>query len=124
MAGETIPDYQPDGDRYTWAKAPRYGEKVVQTGPLAELLIGGEALIASLQANEGGNAWLRQFARMRRIAQESSVRDKCSMNSAEHVGEPHLLKPRKLRRPMAEGYGLTMAARGASAIGSNQGRRH
>ena len=35
--GETIPDHQPGSDRYTWAKAPRYGDKVVQTGPLAEL---------------------------------------------------------------------------------------
>ena len=28
--GETIPDHQPGSDRYTWAKAPRYGDKVVQ----------------------------------------------------------------------------------------------
>jgi hydrogenase large subunit len=44
--GETVPDYQPDTDRYTWAKAPRYGDQVVETGPLADLLTGGDALIA------------------------------------------------------------------------------
>jgi Ni,Fe-hydrogenase I large subunit len=37
LEGETMPDHQPGTDRYTWAKAPRYGDKVVQTGPLAEL---------------------------------------------------------------------------------------
>jgi hypothetical protein len=41
-----VPDYQPDTDRYTWAKAPRYGEQVVETGPLADLLTGGDALIS------------------------------------------------------------------------------
>ncbi|MCK6391798.1 MAG: nickel-dependent hydrogenase large subunit [Azonexus sp.] len=43
-AGETIPDHQPGSDCYTWAKAPRYGDRVVQTGPLAELRIAGEPL--------------------------------------------------------------------------------
>lgn len=62
--GETIPDHQPGSDRYTWAKAPRYGDKVVQTGPLAELRIAGEPLISDLLAREGDNTWLRQFARL------------------------------------------------------------
>ncbi|OHX36222.1 hydrogenase [Methylomonas sp. LWB] len=111
--GETIPDYQPGSDRYTWAKAPRYADKVVQTGPLAELLIGGDALIADLYATEGGNAWLRQFARVRRIAYELAQAERHLHELAEHLGEPHIANPAKHAEIDGEGYGLIMAARGA-----------
>ena len=47
LAGETVPDYQPASDRYSWAKAPRYGNEVMQTGPLADLLVDGDPLIRS-----------------------------------------------------------------------------
>jgi Ni,Fe-hydrogenase I large subunit len=112
-AGETIPDYQPNSDRYTWAKAPRYGDKAVQTGPLAELLIGGDALIASLLAAEGGNAWLRQFARVRRIAVELTYARRMIDQLAVHMNEPHFLNPSESDKADGEGYGLIMAARGA-----------
>ena len=112
-AGETVPDFQPNSDRYTWAKAPRYGDKVVQTGPLAELLIAGDALIASLHATEGGNAWLRQFARVRRIAQEFVYARRMLDELAVHGGEPHFLNPSKTQEADGDGYGLIMAARGA-----------
>lgn len=109
--GETIPNYMPDGERYSWAKAPRYGDHVVQTGPLAELLIGGDALIASIYASEGGGAWLRQFARMRRVGHElvhaRAMLDQLAANlSGEHFRAPEA-------EPDGDGYGLTMAARGA-----------
>lgn len=111
--GETVPDFQPHSDRYTWAKAPRYGDQAVQTGPLAELLIGGDALIASLHAAEGGNAWLRQFARVRRIAVELVQARRMLDELAVHLGEPHFLNPPKDQETDGEGYGLVMAARGA-----------
>jgi hydrogenase large subunit len=111
--GETVPDFQPNSDRYTWAKAPRYGEKVVQTGPLAELLIGGDALIASLHAADGGNAWLRQFARVRRIAYEFVHARRMLDELALHLDDPHILNPSKAQEIDGEGYGLVMAARGA-----------
>jgi Ni,Fe-hydrogenase I large subunit len=113
FVGETIPQFQPGGDRYTWAKAPRYGDKVVQTGPLAELLIGGDPLIASLHAAEGGNAWLRQFARVRRIAHELFYARRMLDELALRLGEPHFLGPAKAQECDGEGYGLLMAARGA-----------
>jgi Ni,Fe-hydrogenase I large subunit len=113
FAGETVPDFQPHSDRYTWAKAPRYGNKVVQTGPLAELLIAGDALIASLHALEGGNAWLRQFARVRRIALELVYGRRMLDELAIHAGDPHILNPPKAQEIDGEGYGLVMAARGA-----------
>lgn len=109
--GETIPNYQPDGERYSWAKAPRYGEAVVQTGPLAELLIGGDALIASLYAAEGGSAWLRQFARVRRVAHELHQARRMLDELAADLQGPHFLPP--AAEEDGEGYGLAMAARGA-----------
>ena len=112
-AGETVPDFQPNTDRYTWAKAPRYGDKVVQTGPLAELLIAGDALIRSLHAAEGGNAWLRQFARVRRIAVELTHARRMLDDLATHLSDAHFINPSKAQEVDGEGYGLIMAARGA-----------
>jgi hydrogenase large subunit len=111
-AGETIPDFQLDGERYSWAKAPRYGGKVAQTGPLAELLMAGDALIVSLHAAEGSNAWLRQFARVRRIAWELVYARRMLDELAAHTSEPHFLAPKQAEAD-GEGYGLVMAARGA-----------
>ncbi|MEY8879673.1 MAG: nickel-dependent hydrogenase large subunit [Leptothrix sp. (in: b-proteobacteria)] len=111
--GETIPDYQPATDRYTWAKAPRYGGRVVQTGPLAELLIGGDALIRDLHAREGGGAWLRQFARMRRAAVELVQAERMLNELAAHLGEPHFVPPAPGSEVDGQGAGLLMAARGA-----------
>jgi len=109
--GETIPNYMPGGDRYSWAKAPRYGDAVVQTGPLAELFIGGDALIAALLAEEGGGAWLRQFARLRRVAHELFYARKMLDELAADLSGPHFVAPE--REGDGEGCGLTMAARGA-----------
>ncbi|MGD0960356.1 MAG: nickel-dependent hydrogenase large subunit [Methylomonas sp.] len=110
--GETIPDFQPNSDRYTWAKAPRYGDKVMQTGPLAELLIAGDGLITSLHAAEGGNAWLRQFARVRRIAVELLHARRMLNELAAHLNDPHIINIPKTKETDGEGYGLVMAARG------------
>jgi len=109
--GETVPNFMPGGDRYTWAKAPRYGEAVVQTGPLAELFIGGDALIASLYAQEGGGAWLRQFARLRRVAHEIFQARKMLDELAGDLAGPHFIAPQA--EGDGDGCGLTMAARGA-----------
>ncbi len=111
--GETIPDFQPNSDRYTWAKAPRYGDRAVQTGPLAELLIGGDALIGALHALEGGNAWLRQFARVRRIAYELVCARRMLDELSFDFSQPHIFNPEKSAEVDGEGFGLIMAARGA-----------
>ncbi|MET0100182.1 MAG: nickel-dependent hydrogenase large subunit [Sedimenticola sp.] len=109
--GETIPDYLPGDDRYTWAKAPRYGEKVVQTGPLAEMLIGGDALIADLYRRDGGSAWLRQFARLRRAGVQLHYARQMLNELSSHLDEPHFTAPKEAGD--GQGYGLVMAARGA-----------
>ncbi len=85
----------------------------MQTGPLAELLIGGDALIRSLHATEGSNAWLRQFARVRRIAYELRYARQMLNELASNICEPHFLNPDKADEVDGEGYGLLMAARGA-----------
>lgn len=111
--GETIPDYQPGADRYTWAKAPRYGDRVVQTGPLAELRIAGEPLITDLLAREGDSAWLRQFARLRRAAWlfATALDDLKALESM--LKAPHFIDPGIATWPDGESFGLVEAARGA-----------
>ena len=111
--GQTIPDYQPHSDRYTWCKAPRYQDKVVQTGPLADALIDGEPLISSLYQAEGGNAWLRQFARLRRTARLLQTMRETLHELAAHPNEPHMIAPPTQDIPDGEGFGLVTAARGA-----------
>ena len=111
--GETIPDYQPGSDRYSWCKAPRYNDKTVQTGPLAEMIMAGDALITSLHKSEGSNAWLRQFARVRRIAYELYHAKKMLDVLAANISEPHIQNPDKQQEVDGEGCGLVMAARGA-----------
>ena len=111
--GQTIPDYQPHSDRYTWCKAPRYRDKVVQTGPLADALIDGEPLIRSLYQLEGGNAWLRQFARLRRTARLLHTMRTTLLELAARPNDPHMIAPDSLEIPDGEGFGLVTAARGA-----------
>jgi hydrogenase large subunit len=112
-SGETIPNFLPNTDRYTWAKAPRYGNKVLQTGPLAELLIAGDGLISSLHAEEGGSAWLRQFARVRRTAYEFVYARRMLGELAANLNGEHFIAPIEGSEIDGEGYGLAMAARGA-----------
>lgn len=112
FAGETVPDHQPDSDRYTWAKAPRYGGKVIETGPLAELLAGGDRLLASLLAAEGPSAWLRQFARLRRAATALRLMRQHVADLGRHLKEPHFLPPTDDALEDGEGFGLVAAARG------------
>lgn len=112
-SGETIPDYQQGRGRYTWAKAPRYGDLVVQTGPLAELTVAGDALVTDLLAKEGDNTWLRQFARLRRAAWALQSMSELTKTLATRMDEPHISPPNITTWPDGESYGLVEAARGA-----------
>lgn len=111
--GETVPDYQPGSDRYSWAKAPRYDGRVVQTGPLAELLIGGDALLRDLFDREGAGAWLRQFARVRRVAYSLVQARRMLDELGANLGGPHFVQPAPGSEVDGQGCGLVMAARGA-----------
>lgn len=111
--GETIPDHQLGGDRYTWSKAPRYGDQVAQTGPLAELLIDGDAMICSLYQREGDSTWLRQFARLRRAARLLHMLRQTLGQLQTELAQPHFIDPDIKQWPDGESYGLLEAARGA-----------
>ncbi len=111
--GVTIPDYQPHSERYTWCKAPRYQDHVVQTGPLADALVQGEPLITALYRAEGDNAWLRQFARLRRTARLLNSMQASLKILAASPNEQHILRGISTELQDGEGYGLVTAARGA-----------
>lgn len=111
--GETIPDLVRGGDRYTWAKAPRYGDRVAQTGPLAELLVDGDPLLTDLFRREGDNTWLRQFARLRRAAKLLQAMRETVQRLQSVMQQPHFVDPNIQHWPDGESYGLVEAARGA-----------
>ncbi|PKF77584.1 hydrogenase [Vibrio sp. vnigr-6D03] len=110
--GETLPDFQPDSDRYTWAKAPRYGNEVVQTGPMAELFIGDDKLILSLFHEEGASTWLRQFSRLRRIGHSLNQMLRLVDSLIENLAGDHFIPPDPQSETDGQGYGLVQAARG------------
>ena len=67
FAGQTVP--APDkADAYTWCKAPRYHDLVVETGAMARQMVAGHALIRELVANEGGSVRTRVLARLLEFA--------------------------------------------------------
>ena len=111
--GETVPDFQPGTDRYTWAKAPRYEDKVMQTGPLAKLVIGGDRLIIDLLQKYGSSAWLRQFARVHHCAVQLFKTRQTLHELASQLDEPHFIAPSKAKEIDGQGCGMIMAARGA-----------
>lgn len=67
FAGRTVPaPHKPDA--YTWCKAPRYHDRVVETGALARQMVAGQALIRDLVLAEGGSVRCRVLARMLELA--------------------------------------------------------
>ena len=71
--GETVPSYEPEGDKYSWAKAPRYRDNVVEVGCFPELFMAGDPLIESLYRAEGVDVFTRQLARLHRPALSLSL---------------------------------------------------
>jgi Ni,Fe-hydrogenase I large subunit len=66
-AGQTIP--APDKpDAYTWCKAPRYHDLVVETGALARQMVAGHPLIRALVATDGASVRARVLARLLELA--------------------------------------------------------
>ncbi len=100
------------GELYSWVKAPRYSGRVVETGPLAEMVVGSHPLFHDLlQRGGGANAMIRELARIVRPV---------SLMTPMLVWLDELVKCwqddfyRKVGAiPDGEGAGLIMAARGA-----------
>ena len=55
-----------EGERYSWAKAPRYRGLPAETGPLAETLIGKNPLFVDMTSKNGANVLARELARLTR----------------------------------------------------------
>jgi len=106
----TVPDDKP-GEAYSYAKATRYGDHVVQLGPLADLALAGDPLITSLLRAHGAGTWLRQFTRLHRpVRTLQAMRDTVSELRA-HLDEPTFVRSEP--QPDGDGFGAINAARGS-----------
>ena len=99
------------GDLYSWVKAPRYDGKVIETGPLAEMIVGGNGLFQDLVKRKGANVLTRELARLVRPATLFSamlvwIEELVSNWSGDFYQKVSVI-------PDGEGAGLIQAARGA-----------
>ncbi|PPE70090.1 nickel-dependent hydrogenase large subunit [Caldimonas thermodepolymerans] len=66
-AGATLPQIDKPG-AYSWAKAPRYGGEVLETGALARQVVAGHPLVRAEALRTGGNVYTRVLARLLEMA--------------------------------------------------------
>lgn len=67
--GRTVPwEGDAGGEKYSWAKAPRYDGRPAETGPLADMVVSGHPLFLEQIQQKGSNVLLRQLARLIRPA--------------------------------------------------------
>src|SRR5262249_5006460 len=105
----TIPEER--AEAYSYAKATRCGDHVVQLGPLADLVLAGDPLITSLLHEHGADTWLRQFTRLHRpVATFQDMRETVSQLRA-HIDEPTFVRSEALAD--GDGFGAINAARGS-----------
>jgi len=108
--GETRPYASgQESNKYSWAKAPRYDERPAETGPLAELVVARSPLFADMVGKEGGNALVRQLARLLRPCQLIPAME--TWLSETDADGQFYIPPGEITDN--EGLGLTEAARGA-----------
>lgn len=110
MDGLTQPKYEPDSDRYSWAKAPRYKGQVVQTGPLAQLVVDKDPLMLDMLKKQSGNTLLRQFSRIQRQIRSIILLKEQLQGLLDNISEPTMI-----HQPLLDGEGIGMieAARGS-----------
>lgn len=110
--GETIPRVvDQNQDSYSWVKAPRYDGKVIETGPLAEMIIGGNPLFHDMLKQSGPNVLARQLARLTRATSLLPTMSIWLDELTTHYGDDFYTKVEGI--PDGEGAGLIQAARGA-----------
>jgi len=98
-----------EGKKYSWVKAPRYGGKPAETGPLAETIVSGNPLFLDLLSSHGPNTLVRQLARIVRPAQFLPAMEQW-LSEASH-GDSFYNFVEEIKE--GEGMGLTHGARGA-----------
>jgi len=109
MNSSTVPNIKKE-NAYSFAKAPRYDDEVVQTGPLGEELALKNKLFEDLYVKFGDCVFVREFARMIRPLRYIKTMQKEIEDIIKNLKEPIYEKP-KIKRN-ATGIGLTHAARG------------
>jgi hydrogenase large subunit len=107
---ETAPDESRD-EAYSYAKATRYKDRVVQLGPLADLVLGGDSLTRSLLAAQGASTWLRQFTRLHRPVATLQVMRATVDELRAHLDEPTYTASEPHNE--GDGFGAINAARGS-----------
>ncbi len=109
--GLTVPHGpDPEGRKYSWAKAPRYNERPAESGPLADMLAAGHPLFMERVRAWGGNVLLRQLARLARPALLLPAIDQW-LADMTICKSPFFQDYAK--KITSQGYGLVSAPRGA-----------
>jgi len=99
-----------EGRKYSWAKAPRYDGKPAETGPLAEMVIGGSPLFTSMIKPGGPNVFVRELARLVRPTTLMPAMEQWLAEAAKR-DDKFYISPGTITD--GEGFGLVEAARGA-----------
>lgn len=102
----------PNADKaaaYTWCKAPRYGDAVVETGALARQMVAGHPLVRAWVAERGASVTARVLARMLELAIVVPVME--TWLRAVEPGAPWCVEAGLPAD--GEAVGLTEAARGS-----------
>jgi Ni,Fe-hydrogenase I large subunit len=108
--GRTIPDPDStDRRKYSWTKAPRYGGRPAETGPLAELLVAGNPLLVDWLKIRGGSVFARVLARLMRPAVLLPAMEQWL---AEMAASDDTYYHDYYKAVSTKGYGLVSAPRG------------
>jgi hydrogenase large subunit len=99
-----------EGDKYSWAKAPRYDGAPAETGPLAEMIVARRPLFLDLLRKAGPTVLVRELARLTRPALLAPVVETWLREMSDD-GDGFYNRPGEIVEGV--GIGLTHAARGA-----------
>jgi uptake hydrogenase large subunit len=112
FAGKTKPYASGQSSKlYSWVKAPRYGGEVVETGPLAEMVVAGNPLFLDMITRDGPNVMARELARIVRPALLLGPIAIWLNELVERRSDSFYHSVRSI--PDGQGEGLIQAARGA-----------
>jgi len=106
-AGETRPAPQKE-EGYSWIKAPRYGGRSVEVGPMARMVIDGDPLAVDLFKRMGPTVFPRVLMRLHEVIRLTQDLD--SWLGQIDPDEPFYVRENPV--DAAEGFGLVEAPRG------------
>lgn len=106
--GRTVPDNGKNLEKYSWVKAPRYQDQVVEVGPMARMIVHEEPLILDLFKQKGASVWLRIFARFQEAVKTLAALDEWILSI--QINAPHITHWKEVTQ--GEGVGMGSAARG------------